>query len=235
MNNLGNNHITNMKSDDALLENAVSKAVSRINNDYYGKIPDNWTIDLGSAKISFKNIREEMLKMGYSAAKANAYYGGPSSIITDGPIVYITIRKDGKKIMKPIFLGEMKKQGTNDKRLAEGKSRQAIGNAGTDRVAKNFMIASDYCYLHDRTFFPYNVFLHGCDFSTTDITTRTLAKLKPFFGKLNKLNPYFDKEVIKKGGSCFYQDKDYTEEQLENYCYKCCELGIKHYMDKYKE
>ena len=105
--------------------------------------------------------------------------------------------------------------------MIEGKKKQAIGNAGPDRVAKNFEIAADYCFLCDKTFFPYNVFLHGCDFRESEITNTTKAKLHPFFGELNILNPYFDKDIFwaRKGGSCFFQGNDYTYEQLYNICF----------------
>ena len=134
-------------------------------------------------------------------------------------------------------MGEMKKQGTNEKRMLEGKKKQSIGNAGPDRVAKNYVIASDFCYLCDKFFFPYNVFLHGCDFKENEITTTTKAKLQPFFGTLNNLNPYFDNDIWwgRKGGSCFFQGDDYTYEQLYNICFQCCEIGILYYISKYQE
>ena len=61
------------------------------------------------------------------------------------------------------------------------------------------------------------------------------AKLQPFFGELNKFNPYFDKDIYwaRKGGSCFLQGEDFTFEQLYEICFKCCETGIKYYLEKF--
>lgn len=237
MNNKGNNNIPSSKTDDELLTVAAKNACEAIREKYLCSIPDTWNFECGTKKLSFKEIKAEMINEGIAASKADAYYGGNSSIETDAHVVYLVMSFEGRRIRKPIFMGEMKKQGTNDKRIMEGKKKQAIGNAGPDRVAKNFEIASDYCYLCDKEFFPYNVFLHGCDFKEEEITGTTKSKLQPFFGHLNTLNPYFDKDIFwaRKGGSCFYQGKDYTYEQLYSLCYKCCEMGVTHYLSKYKE
>ena len=234
MNNKGNNNIPSSKTDDELLTLAAAKAFADIKDKYLCSIPDTWNIEYGTKKITFKDIMQLMIDNGISVSKSKSYYGENSSIETDAHIISLTIKTQGKTIYKPIFMGEMKKQGTNDKRILEGKKRQAIGNAGPDRVAKNFEIAADYCYLCDKDFFPYNVFLHGCDFKENEITTTTKAKLQPFFGELNKFNPYFDKDIYwaRKGGSCFLQGADYTFEQLYEICFKCCETGIKYYLEK---
>ena len=237
MNNKGNNNIPTSKIDDDMLTKAAKDACDAIREKYLCKIPDTWNIECGNKKITFEDIKGQYLNYGISNYKANLYYGLPSSIETDAHIISLIMNKGGNTIHKPIFIGEIKKQGTNDKRLSEGKKKQAIGNAGPDRVAKNFEIASEYCYMCDKDFFPYNVFLHGCDFREGEITNTTKAKLQPFFGELNKLNPFFDKDIswARKGGSCFYQDKDYTYEQLYDMAYNCCKLGVEHYLSKYKE
>ena len=237
MNILGNNNIPSSKKDDDMLTAVTEDVANYIKDNFLCKIPDTWDIECGLKKLRFEDIKENLILNGLSIEKANEYYGGPSSIETDAHIIYITINY-GDYIRKyPIFMGEMKKQGTNDIRIAEGKKKQAIGNAAPDRVAKNFCIAADYCFTCDKTFFPYNVFLHGCDFDDNTITTTTKAKLQPFFGKLNNFNPYFDKELIifnsnLKGGSCFFQKDEYTYNQLYEICKKCCEEGIRHYLNK---
>lgn len=237
MNNKGNNNIPSMKGDDEILALATRKAYEAIREKYIFDIPDTWNIECGKCALSFDDIREKMIDAGYSISKANTYYGEDSSIKSDSYIIWLNIYRNERTIKNPIFIGEMKKQGTNNKRLEEGKKKQAQGNAAGDRTAKNFHIAADFCYLCDRHFFPYNVFMHGYDFKETEITKTTKAKLMPFFGKLNVLNPYFDADIpwTRKGGSCFYQGDDYTYEQLYKVCYDCCEAGIKYYLSKYKE
>ena len=237
MNNNGNNNIPSSKNDDGMLTKVTEDVYKDIKNKYLCKIPDNWNFECKTKKIEFKDIQSLMVQNGISPNIAKKYYGEDSSIITDAHIIFLTMLENNNMIAKPLFMGEMKKQGTNDKRLREGKKRQAIGNAAPDRVAKNFEIASDFCYLCNKDFFPYNVFLHGCDFKESEMTVTTKAKLLPFFGELNVLNPYFDKNIFwgRKGGSCFYQHEDYTYEQLYKYCYECCELGINYYLSNYIE
>ena len=236
MNNKGNNNIPSSKTDDELLAIVTQNVCYAIKEKYLCSIPDTWNFECGPKKISFNEIKSKMVNEGIATSKANTYYGIDSSIVTDAYIIYLVIIIENKRVYKPIFIGEMKKQGTNDKRIKEGKKKQSQGNAAGDRVAKNFEIASDYCYLCDKEFFPYNVFMHGCDFKEEEITNTTRSKLQPFFGTLNVLNPYFDKDIFwaRKGGSCFYQGEDYSYQQLYKICYDCCEIGVAHYLSKYK-
>lgn len=227
-------YIPRGREDERKLESAIEIAFEEIKNDYLFNIPSNWGIELGKSNIKFSDIKESAIKMGYPSSNIEKYYDGNNSIVTDGRIIYLSIKKDNDVYRFPLFIGEMKKQGTNDKRMKEGKSKQAQGNAAGDRVAKNYSIASDYCYICDNEFFPYTVFLHGFDFSESEITSTTKSKLKPFFGELNKFNPWFDKNTIsKKGGTCLYQEKDFTTDYLKNICYKCCKTGIEHYLKKF--
>lgn len=241
MNKNGNNNIiasnSEYRKDDELLTKAVLDACTDIQNRYVCKIPDNWTIERGPANITYKNIVDRGIENGYSREFMEAQYGVNSSIVTDANIIYLVICNGDKREKKPLFIGEMKKQGTNDKRIAEGKKKQAKGNAAGDRACKNFQIAGDYCFCCDKEFFPYTIFFHGCDYDKRTIDKTTIGKLKPFFGDFNVLNPYFNKEGIafgkRFGGSCFYQKDPYSSDQLYDICYKCCEKGLKHYLKKY--
>lgn len=230
--------ITSSKNDDDLLTTVSENICRDLKDKYLSSLPETWNIECGNRKLNFDDIKTALVDSGLSENKASKYYGLASGIETDSHIIYLTIKKGYRIIKKPLFMGEMKKQGTNDRRLAEGKSKQAIGNAAGDRVAKNFLISSDYCYICDREFFPYNVYLHGCDFND-DMTNTMKAKLTPLFGTLNRTNPWFDKDMLiytagHKGGSCFYQNNDFTYKQLYDLCYECCRIGIEHYLEKYR-
>ena len=63
---------------------------------------------------------------------------------------------DGVKY--PINICEAKQQGTNDKRK-DGKKPQSLGNA-IERSCKNYL----ELYFTPFDYFPYNMFLSGCDF-----------------------------------------------------------------------
>lgn len=226
-----NPNITTSKPDEVLLSSAAERAYNDFRNKYLYTLPSTWDIVMKKKKITFSMIRERMIESGYPVSDANMYYGQDSSIDSDAPIIYLTINNNGEVKLYPLYIGEIKKQGTNDRRLEEGEKRQGQGNATGDRVAKNYNIIADYCYLCNRTFFPYNVYLHGFDFSDSEITKTTKAKLEPFFGTLSKFNPYFH-EICgsHKGGSCFYQKDMFTPEQIYDNCYSCCQVGIEHYL-----
>lgn len=71
----------------------------------------------------------------------------------------ITVTGDfGTKI---IFIGEAKKQGTNDIRHLEGKKPQAQGNA-IERMYKN--IEEGRIFFSKESYFSYAIFCKGCDF-----------------------------------------------------------------------
>ena len=226
-----NPNITISKPDDDLLKSAVEKVYNDFRNKYLYTLPGTWDIIMKNKKLTFSAIREKMVENGYSVSEANRYYGQESSIESDAPIIYLTINNNGNVKYYPLYIGEIKKQGTNDKRLEEGEKRQSQGNAAGDRTAKNYNIIADYCYLCNRVFFPYNVYLHGFDFSEGEIRKTTKAKLEPFFGTLNEFHPYFY-EVCgnHKGGSCFYQKDMFTLEQIYNNCSECCRVGMEYYL-----
>ena len=238
MNTIGHT-ITSSKKDDDLLTLVSEDVCKGISNKYLCNLPDEWNIECGEKSIQYKDIRKLAIKNGLSRNKIEEYYSGNNRIDTDAHIIYLTIKSGENIIKKPIYIGEIKKQGTNDRRFEEGKDKQAIGNAACDRIPKNYLIAGDFCYLCDKELFPYTVYLHGCDFSDDYITSTTKSKLHPFFGELNKLNPFFNKDFLlymnsKRGGSCFYQKDNFTYEQLYNICFECCEMCLKYYIDKYK-
>ena len=71
----------------------------------------------------------------------------------------------------PILITEDKKQGTNDSRLAEGKLRQATGNA-VERGIKNIRAAE--MLFHTGNVFPYILFGSGCDFHPSETIAKRL-------------------------------------------------------------
>ena len=58
-----------------------------------------------------------------------------SFIKPDGGFLYATDKEGNKKL---ILVAEVKRQGTNDKRLSEGLPKQAKGNA-IERLGKNLV------------------------------------------------------------------------------------------------
>ena len=83
---------------------------------------------------------------------------------------------------KPILISEMKVQGTNDTRHKSGLKRQATGNA-IERAAKNIRGAE---MLFDNVdFFPYVIFVSGCDFHPCETIAKRLEMMN--YGIPNKV------------------------------------------------
>ena len=82
----------------------------------------------------------------------------------------------------PILISEMKRQGTNDERVAEGKKKQAVGNA-IERLGKN--LKGFECLYENDDIMPFICFCWGCD--VVDGT---------FLGKLYTLNSFNELNII---------------------------------------
>lgn len=76
-----------------------------------------------------------------------------------------------KGIQYPLYIGEDKVQGTNDKLHAAGKPRQATGNA-IERYFKNVRAEEMLCA--HVPYFPSVVFASGCDFHSSETIAKRL-------------------------------------------------------------
>ena len=119
---------------------------------------------LPELKKTFPNcvfVLQKKLKKSDIAKNVGALNWKPESndpyILPDGGLLYMIY--DGVKY--PICICEAKQQGTNDKRKEEGKAPQSLGNA-IERSCKNYLELKSFCTPFD--YFPYNMFLSGCDF-----------------------------------------------------------------------
>jgi len=160
-----------------------------------------------------------------------------SYILPDGGFLWVKI--NGKKYF--ILVSEQKRQGTNDKRLLEGKNKQSQGNAA-ERLGKN-VDALDTLF-GDEDIYPFIVFLQGCDFfdkeSSIGDRIRTIAK----FQQINVLNIYW-RQLQKHnfvGGSYFMRGhsmnegpctSDWTFEEMSAPMFTIAETALNYYVEKY--
>ncbi|MHB8263120.1 MAG: EcoRI family type II restriction endonuclease [Acidimicrobiales bacterium] len=105
-----------------------------------------------------------------------------SAMKPDGGILSIV---DGEGTHHVILIVEVKNQGTNDLRLAEGKSRQAMGNA-IERLGKN-VIGFRTAMLRE-SITPFVCFGYGCDFAEGS-SIRDRVMTIAMFGQLNETRP----------------------------------------------
>lgn len=144
-----------------------------------------------------------------------------SYIQPDGGILYI-IDKNGNEY--PILITEVKTQGTNQKRLEEGKAEQSKGNA-IERLGKNVIVIEEY--MSNESINPFVCFGEGCDFeegSTILDRVAAIARFQP----LNQINLY-------SNGSYFFKADKWAMEDMFDIMYNIAVSSIDYYKNKYPD
>lgn len=155
----------------------------------------------------------------------------------DGGLSWILI--NGKKYF--YLFPEQKRQGTNDKRLLEGKNKQAQGNA-SERIADKLCIAR--LLFGNEDIFPFVTFLQGCDFYEPESTIpdrikRTFNFIEPNvihyeWIKLQK-NNYVGGSYFMRGHSMNEEPgtSDWKKQEMYTIMKSIAEYSIKYYIEKY--
>jgi len=152
-----------------------------------------------------------------------------STMKPDGGILSI-IDKDGKT--HPILITERKNQGTNDLRKAEGKEKQAKGNA-VERLGKN-VIGLKTAML-GIGIFPFICFGDGCDFADASSILDRVVTIA-MFGRLRKIY------MMPQGGngeflrgSFYFRENHWTEDEMFTIMLEVATRSVHHYIAKYGE
>ena len=137
-------------------ENIVINNISK-----YQEIDCNIVIDKIIKTLEFefnvKLVKENSIKLKDIVDKLKVlypdedffYYYDTSNMKPDGGLVYL-VDKDMNKY--PILITEVKNQGTNDMRIANGLKPQSLGNA-IERLGKN--VIGLRTYLLNESIFPF--------------------------------------------------------------------------------
>ncbi|WP_077397036.1 EcoRI family type II restriction endonuclease [Bombella intestini] len=154
-------------------------------------------------------------------------YFDTSSMRPDGGILSLKSNDGG---LYPILISEKKNQGTNDLRLAEGKARQAKGNA-IERLGKN--VIGFRTAMKMEAIFPFVCFGDGCDFDErSSILDRVVTIAQ--FGQLNHEHLYdqgargeFDR------GTFYFRVEEWSESEMAERMYSIAEKSIYYYFSRY--
>lgn len=219
-------NIKNVESK--IQDNTIKFVVAWVMSQLKSKYPH---IEFGVDKTLMLCTIEKMVN-GDNYTTSNKTFINP-----DGGFLWAKI--NGKKYY--ILVSEQKRQGTNDKRLSEGKKEQGKGNAA-ERLGKN-VDAFDILFGNEEVY-PFIVFLQGCDFydneSTIGDRIRTIAKFQQF----NVVNIYW-KQIAKKlfvGGSFFMRGhsmkelpgtSDWTFKEMSEPMLTIAETSLNYYLEKY--
>ena len=152
-----------------------------------------------------------------------------TSLRPDGGITYLL---DRNEVPRPILIAEVKNQGTNDLRLAEGKAKQAKGNA-IERLGKN--VIGFRSAMLTESIFPFVCFGYGCDFEETSSILDRVVTIA-MFGKLNQIhlhnqgpNGEFDR------GSFYFRSEKWTLAEMEEILFEVADRSVLYYFSKYGE
>jgi len=158
------------------------------------------------------------------------YHFESSSIRPDGGILYIR-GQPGDELTYPILIAEVKNQGTNELRIAEGLPRQARGNA-IERLGKN-LIGLRTALMRENIF-PFVCFGYGCDFEETSSILDRITTMA-MFGKLNTIHLYNEGMGRFNRGSFFFRAQQWSIEEMAGIMKEIAERAVLYYFSKYGE
>lgn len=153
-----------------------------------------------------------------------------SSIKPDGGILFLEAG-DEEKITYPILIAEVKNQGTNDLRLAEGKAKQAKGNA-IERLGKN--VIGLRTALMRESIFPFVCFGYGCDFEETSSILDRVSTIA-MFGRLNRTYLFNEDGERFNRGSFYFRERKWSVDEMFAVMSDIAERSVQYYFSKYRE
>lgn len=157
------------------------------------------------------------------------YHFETSAMKPDGGILSM-LDRDGTA--RPILITEVKNQGTNDLRVAEGKPRQAKGNA-IERLGKN--VIGFRTAMMSEAIVPFVCFGYGCDFADDSSILDRVSTIA-MFGPLNTVNVMNQGEARPfNRGSFFFRENKWTVEEMVDIMYEVASRAIHYYFACYGE
>ncbi len=173
-------------------------------------------------KDAVRSLRKRFPNVAFADPETKAPYMSP-----DGGITYL-VDKKGRAF--PILIGEVKNQGTNDKRAREGLKKQSKGNA-VERLGKN--VIGFRTYMIGEGIFPFVCFGDGCDFAPgSSILDRVLTVA--MFGALNTDHTASEGPFQEfNRGSYYFREKSWTAEEIYDILTDVARKSIFHYFSKY--
>ena len=219
----------NVKNNESQKQDSNIKVVNEnILSELKQKYPKyNFGID---SKMMLRDIEKIVNGKNYTTSDK-------SYIIPDGGFLWVEI--NGKKYF--ILISEQKRQGTNDKRILEGKEPQSVGNA-VERFPKNKKLFD--LLLGNEKIYPVIVFFQGCDFFDKESTIGDRVRSFMDFLPQNQINLYWVKKTENTSAAGTYYMRghsmyeapgtsDWTFEEMRVPMFTIAETALNHYVEKY--
>ena len=193
-----------------------------------GRITDNFNVELEDQSQWRLADIVSSLSESFTDIEFHCHFD-TSTMKPDGGVLSIL---DRSRTARPILIAEVKNQGTNDLRAAEGKPRQAKGNA-IERLGKN--VIGFRTAMMNESIVPFVCFGYGCDFAD-DSTILDRVSTIAMFGPLNTIN------VVNQGesglfnrGSFFFREAQWTMSEMTDTMYEIASRAIYYYFSRYGE
>ena len=173
----------------------------------------------------------DFIKRKASRAEFNNEFAD-RTIVPDGGILYLVRKSSNEKF--PLVIAEIKRQGTNKERIAEGKSKQATGNA-IEWLGKNLIGIRTMMNYEKIT--PFVCFGWGCDFAENSTETGTVRSKIVMMNQFYNLNQIY---VFKKDGdanhndfapvSMFFREERWSVGEMFDKMKEIAETAIRYYV-----
>lgn len=191
------------------------------------KIVSKFGVNLEFRKRWYLKHIVEDLRSHFPNVEFHHHFDG-TYMLPDGGILSLQ-RDDGKSF--PILITEVKNQGTNELRLAEGMAKQAKGNA-IERLGKN--VIGFRTAMISEGIFPFICFGDGCDFADDSSILDRVTTIA-MFGRLNRIHLHVDglPQARFDRGSFFFRHAAWTAEEMRGPMLQIAQGAVYYYFSKY--
>lgn len=207
-------------------ETDLAKALARVERALKEKFGEDIVL-AHDRRILLRDIVDE-LRRTYPKDMEFHCYRDTSNMRPDGGILAIK-GLDKDPLRYPILIAEVKNQGTNDKRKAEGLSKQSLGNA-VERLGKN--VIGFRTMLMRESIFPFICFGYGCDFTPEESILDRVVTIA-MFGKLNKTHLHAEGEGKFNRGSYYFRPEKWSVDEMAAIMTDIAERSVLYYFSKY--
>jgi len=209
-------------------ESDLAKALAQVEHALVVKFGDRIAL-VHDRRILLREIVAE-LRRTYPQDMEFHCYRDSSHMRPDGGILSIR-GPENDPYRYPILVAEVKNQGTNDKRKAEGLSKQSLGNA-VERLGKN--VIGFRTMLMRESIFPFICFGYGCDFTPDESILDRVVTIA-MFGKLNKTHLHTEVEGKFNRGSYYFRPEKWSVDEMAAIMTDIAERSVLYYFSKYTE
>lgn len=231
--NLANNGAVNItyqsSESDKMLFSVMQELTDYFNDRYIQNIP--YLNIKHVKKLNYFECYNKLKKNGFPDEYINPLVSeniGKYNIQPDGGAIILQCIDDKNKIFdwKLLLASEMKYQGTNEERIAEGKKKQAIGNA-IERVGKNANFIK-LITLKEKIY-PYVCFCEGCDFEEDFVKAKLIALANG--GKPNNVNILKFEEMNLERLTFFTKKEYFTENEIRDKLKPILQQSLTYYIN----